>query len=205
MLRSIRPVGLSLATVGVLVACTTGQVGGLPPSASPESPFPTVSATSGTAVASSVVQSASAAQVPSTCGITKSTRSFVPPPEYPAPARPPDSYDADWFGDAHLWTMVRHGGEVWFDLPRGPDGLVQKTFWWSTDFDANREPQPAITVTGRQIDGSGAFRAPTPGTNAHADFGSAMLAGIDVPATGCWEITATYKQVTLSYVVWVDS
>jgi hypothetical protein len=205
MLRSIRPVGLSLATVGVLVACTTGQVGGLPPFASSESLIPTPSATSRAAVASSVIELAPTHQVPSTCGITKPTLSFAPPADYPAPARPPDSYDAEWFGDAHLWTMVRHDGEAWFDLPRGPDGLVQKTFWWSTNFDANRESQPAISVTGRQLDGSDAFSAPVPGTNAQADFGSAMLVGIDIPAPGCWQITASYKNATLSYVVWVDS
>jgi hypothetical protein len=203
MLRSTRPVALSLATVAVLVACGTGQPAGPPPSASPESPVPITSATSSTPVASSVASVP--AEMPSTCAITKPTRSFVPPPEYAAPARPPDAYDAEWFGDAHLWTMVRRGGEVWFDLPRGPNGLVQKTFWWSTDFDANRESQPAISVTGRQLDGSGALRAPAPGTNAQADFGSAMLAGIDIPSTGCWEITATYKGATLAYVVWVDN
>ena len=201
MLRSVRPVSLSLATAAVLMACGTGQAA-VPPSASAVGAVPITSATSSTPVASSVVASVPA-EVPLTCAITKPTLSFVPPPEYAAPARPPDAYDAEWFGDAHLWTMVRRGGEVWFDLPRGPDGLVQKTFWWSTNFDASRESQPAISVTGRQLDGSGVFSAPAPGTNAQADFGSSMLAGIDIPSTGCWEITATYKGATLAYVVWV--
>jgi hypothetical protein len=99
--------------------------------------------------------------------------------------------------------MLRHGGEVWFDLPRGADGLGQKTFWWSADFDVVNEPQPTISVTGRQLDGFGRFASPAPGTNAGADFGSAMLIGVGVPTAGCWEITATYKRATLSYVAWV--
>jgi hypothetical protein len=100
--------------------------------------------------------------------------------------------------------MLSHGGEVWSNLPRGDDGLGQKTFWWSADFDVNHEPRPAITVTGQQLDGSGRFVSPAPGTNAGADFGSAMLVGVGVPMAGCWEITATYRRATLSYVAWVD-
>jgi hypothetical protein len=54
---------------------------------------------------------------------------------------------------------------------------------------------------GQQLDGSGVFTAGSPGTNAGADFGMAMLVGFDVPAPGCWRITATYREATLSYVV----
>jgi hypothetical protein len=100
--------------------------------------------------------------------------------------------------------MLSRGGEIWIGLPRATDGsLGQKTFWWSADFDVNHEPRPAIRVTGRQLDGPGRFSMPGPGTNAQADFGSAMLSGIDIPGTGCWKITATYRQASLSYVVWV--
>jgi hypothetical protein len=99
--------------------------------------------------------------------------------------------------------MLRHDGEVWTDLPLGADGLGQKTFWWSADFDVNHELQPAIGVMGRRLDGPGRFAAPAPGTNAQADFGSAMLQGIGIPTSGCWRITATYRRASLSYVVWV--
>jgi hypothetical protein len=100
--------------------------------------------------------------------------------------------------------MLHHSGEVWIGLPRRSDGhLTQKTFWWSADFDVNHELQPAITVSGQQLDGEGQFVTPAPGTNAQADFGSAMLTGIDIPTPGCWEITAAYRRATLSYVAWV--
>jgi hypothetical protein len=102
--------------------------------------------------------------------------------------------------------MLHEGGEVWIGLPRGSDGhLTQKTFWWSADFDVNHEPLPAITVSGQRIDGPGRFVTPAPGTNAQADFGSAMLTAIEIPAVGCWRITATYRQATLSYVAWAGA
>jgi hypothetical protein len=150
------------------------------------------------------IPAATPPHVPSTCHVTKPTHPFVPPAGYAAPARLPAYYDAEWYGTARLWTILRHDGEVWYGLPHAADGLVQKTFWWSADFDVNHEPQPAISVTGRQLDGPGRFSSPAPGTNAQADFGSAMLIGVDVPTTGCWQITATYRHATLSFVAWVS-
>jgi hypothetical protein len=100
--------------------------------------------------------------------------------------------------------MVPSGGAVWDALPRNPTGLGQKTFWWSADFKVGREPQPAIRVTGLQLDGSGWFATAGPGTNAAADFGSAMLVGVDIPTGGCWQITATYRQASLSFIAWVS-
>jgi len=147
---------------------------------------------------------ATPAKVPSSCHLTKPTDPFVPLAEYRAPARPPAYYDAEWYGTARLWTMLRRGGEVWYGLPLGADGFGQKTFWWSADFDVNHEEQPAISVTGRQLDGSSRFTSPAPGTNAGADFGSAMLIGVSVPTSGCWEITASYQHASLSFVAWVS-
>jgi len=66
-----------------------------------------------------------------------------------------------------------------------------------------RHFEPTIIVTGRRLDGPGAFTF-GPGTNASADFGTAMLVGIDIPSYGCWELTARYRLATLSYVVAVN-
>jgi hypothetical protein len=204
-IRPIRALAVSVLVVAVLVACvaapTPGANGSLPPPGSGSLPIRPATPTS---VASPSGRTAIPHLVPSTCHLTKPTHPFVPLAEYHAPARPPAYYDAEWYGTGRLWTILRHGGEAWFDLPRGADGLGQKTFWWSADFDVNHEPQPAISVTGRQLDGSGRFVSLAPGTNAGADFGSAMLIGVGVPTTGCWEITATYKHATLSYVAWVS-
>jgi len=205
VIRLIRAVAVSVLAVAVLIGCVAGPAPGAQGSMSPpwSGSLNTPPATP-TSTASPSVIAATSAHVPSTCHVTKPTHPFVPPAEYDAPPRPPAYYDSEWYGTKRLWTMLRHGGEVWYHLPRGADGFGQKTFWWSADFDVNHEPQPNITVAGRQLDGSGSFISLLPGTNAGADFGSAMLAGVGVPMAGCWEITATYRHATLSYVAWVS-
>ena len=100
--------------------------------------------------------------------------------------------------------MVDRSGEVWQHLPKDGRALGQKTFWWSSDWDVNHELEPAIEITGRRLDGPGSFRVGPPGTNAQADFGVAMLQGVEIPSRGCWEITAGYRSATLSIVVWVE-
>ena len=100
--------------------------------------------------------------------------------------------------------MLRFEGEIWTGLPRGPSGgYGQKTFWWSARWPWREELMPVITVTGHRLDGPGSFQAGPPGTNAGADFGMAMLIGVEIPSTGCWEITGSYRGARLSYVVWV--
>jgi hypothetical protein len=135
------------------------------------------------------------------CAITRPNPAFVAPSPYPA--APPPLYESDWFGSEALWTMIDRDGEVWSDLPQGPDGLTQKTFWWSVEWPGMRdEPEPAITVVGTRLDGPGSFTS-GPGTNASADFGEAMLVGVEIPTAGCWQITASYGDAVLSYVVWI--
>lgn len=91
---------------------------------------------------------------------------------------------------------------TWYHLPHDATGYSQKVFWWRKGYDAVAEPKPLLTVTGRQLDGTASLQS-SDATNAMADFGSAMLAGVDVPTLGCWEITGHYKGHDLSFVVWV--
>jgi hypothetical protein len=98
--------------------------------------------------------------------------------------------------------MLDLDGETWAHLPMASPGLGQKTFWWSTDWVPEANPEPDITVVGTQLDGPGAFTV-GPGTNASADFGTAMLVGVAVPNPGCWRVTATYLDASLSIVVLV--
>ena len=134
------------------------------------------------------------------CAVTRPIPVFVPPsPFLPSP---PAYYQSDWFGSAALWTMINHEGEIWkqSSLPHNSEGLTQKTFWWTADWPAGAEPEPAITVVGTRLDGTGTF-ASSPGTNASADFGTAMLVGVDFPSPGCWQLTGRYRDAVLSYVV----
>ncbi len=136
------------------------------------------------------------------CNVTRPIPPFVPPPPYLA--APPPNYGTEWFGTRALWKMLDPDGEVWrqSSLPHGPAGLTQKTFWWSADWSPDAEPEPAIMVVGTRLDGPGEFTF-GPGTNASADFGTAMLVGIDFPTPGCWQLTGRYRDAELSYVVWI--
>ena len=194
---------LALAAVVVGRIAPTGSAGGLAGT--------NASATAGPSVSPATVASPSlafAANRP----LGKTTTAVVcdptrPEPVFraprPAPAAPPAYYKSSWYGSAHLWTMLDTKGETWRHLPQSAAGLAQKTFWWSSDWAPRAEPEPAITVTGRRLDGPGSFSF-GPGTNATADFGTAILVGIDVPTTGCWEITGRYRTSTMSFIVSVE-
>ena len=137
---------------------------------------------------------------PAGCAVTRPAPPFVPPRPYLS--APPDLYASDWFGSSGLWTMLDRDGEVWAqgDLPHDADGFSQKTFWWSAAWTPGAEPEPAITVAGTRLDGAGTFEV-SGGTNASADFGTAMLVGVVFPTAGCWQVTGRYRDATLSYVV----
>ncbi len=127
---------------------------------------------------------------------------FTPPEPWPAAAP-----NGAWHGTPALWTELPADGPHWFDLPASPDGgLVQKTFWWSEAFAAAEEPQPALTVTARRLDGDAPVVAESEATNgSRSDTGAFMLSGIELPGAGCWEITGSYRGAALSYVVLVTA
>ena len=135
--------------------------------------------------------------------MTRPDPAFAAPSPYPSQ---PFAGRKVWYGSAALWTFLEANGEVWSGLPRGSRGLTQKTFWFSTQWlGTTREPIPTITVSGRRLDGPGAFTS-GPGTNASSsDFGDAMLVGVEVPTAGCWQVTGHYGDAALSYIVWIPS
>jgi hypothetical protein len=176
-------------------------------------PWPLVAALSLVAIAAimiaasqlrAVAPGVGAASPPAVCVPTKPSRPFVPPAGYLSV--PPNSPQFAWFGSADLWTILNADGETWSGSPAARDNVAipQKTFWWSSRWSPDAEPMPAITVSGQRLDGDGSFSY-GPGTNASADFGTAMLVGIDVPGPGCWRLTATYRDSSLSYTVLVTA
>ncbi|MFV2000985.1 MAG: hypothetical protein ACC654_11540 [Acidimicrobiia bacterium] len=111
---------------------------------------------------------------------------------------PPDGYPSTpvsgvWYGSEGLWTVIEEDG---ISSPR-------MTVLWSINFPGGQEEeQPEVDVTWTRIDivgepisnGGEATNAYTPGDG---DF---MIAGLDPNEPGCWQVTATYKGATLSYV-----
>ena len=142
---------------------------------------------------------------PATCPLTRpGQQTFSAPAPYPA--TPPALYDALWYGTDALWTMVAAEGEIWAGLPYD-GGFSEKTFWWRAGYEAQAEPQPAITVTGKRLDKPGpTFEAGGPGTHGiRTDIGDFMLVGVSIPTPGCWELTGHYDGAELSYVIWVTA
>jgi hypothetical protein len=65
------------------------------------------------------------------------------------------------------------------------------------------EPNPNLSVTGKRLDAPALPLLASSATNARADFGEAMLVGVEIPTPGCWEITGQYNGYELSFVVWI--
>jgi hypothetical protein len=137
------------------------------------------------------------------CPVTKPPSiSFIPPSPYPTEL-PAGSF---WFGTENLWTILPMDG-TWKGLLhyRPADSAFRnKLFWWHEGYDWRAETAPNLTVTGRRLDAP----APPLATDEHADAGwtndenhAFMVAGIFIPAIGCWQITGDYKGQRLTFVV----
>ena len=143
---------------------------------------------------------------PASCPVTVAApMPFLPPPPYELEA----DTKAFWIGTDKLWTVLRKTG-VWYWAPHEPghenevQPLTMKTFWGSVDFDWKTEYPPLLKVTGRRLDGDAPPLLTLRATNAFPGPAAAMLVGVYVPTSGCWEITGEYKGEKLSFVVWLE-
>ena len=116
---------------------------------------------------------------------------------FPAPDPWPTEYPHDgmvWYGTDDLWTA----------LPVDGDYGLRKSVWWSANFGGGvTESEPEVWVTWTRLDTKEPVTVDNDGdaTNAHTPGeGWFMIAGGDPGERGCWEVTATYKGATLSYV-----
>lgn len=194
----------SLFLILILTGCAATNAG------SPQ--IKSVAGTSAPASFAEQVNSANASKVqevphdpPARCSITQAPDvPFVPPAPY-LPT-PPERYENQfWYGTPELWTMLG-ADATWYALPQDKNGYSQKVFWWSQSFDTKVDPFPAFTVILERLDASAPSApivAAEQATNASADFGTAMLTGVEIPSTGCWKVTGQYGEAELSFVVWV--
>lgn len=116
---------------------------------------------------------------------------------FPAPDLWPHEYPHEgtvWYGSEELWTALAvdgdHGG--------------RKSVWWSVNFPGGIvEEQPDVSVTWTRLDTDETAVIDNGGKATNAFTGAEgwfMIAGIDPNQAGCWEVEATYKGATLSYV-----
>lgn len=135
------------------------------------------------------------AELPATCPLTTQPQQpFTPPAPYPPNAPYAGQF---WYGTEALWTMLPADGR-WDQLAHG-----EKVWWWRAGYDGTEEPQPELQVTARRLDGKARVaQSGPPATNGyHRDFHWAMLTGLEVAGSGCWEITGRYQGEELTFVV----
>jgi hypothetical protein len=125
---------------------------------------------------------------PFRCPVTVPTEPLVVPAAYSA-----EPSFGVWYGTPDLWTVLSTDGSY---VPR-------KGVFWSANFGGGTvEERPDLAVTWTRLDiDAPAHTHGSPGTNAYTpEEGWFMMAGIDPPEPGCWEVTATYKGASLTYV-----
>jgi hypothetical protein len=140
---------------------------------------------------------------PKTCPVTRGAdHPYVPPAPYSAKASPGQF----WFGTDSLWTALPVTG-TWSGLPHytpSDPTFRQKLFFRRQVYDWHTELEPRLTVTGKRLDSP----AP-PLLSDQANNGwvkpeqTFMVIGINFPTLGCWEITGSYREDKLTFVVWV--
>jgi hypothetical protein len=131
------------------------------------------------------------------CAVTAaSNHPFIPPPPYDKHLAPPDF----WLGTPSLWTII-HPGTWKLGANNGA-----KLPYWRQGFDAEKERDPRLIVVARRLDGPAPLVWSAWANSANADntpAGMAMVTGFDIPMEGCWEISARYRDQTLTYTVLV--
>jgi hypothetical protein len=139
---------------------------------------------------------------PSTCPVTVPPRpGFVPPDPYP-----PELVTGVWYGTPELWTSLPPDGAVW-DVPVQPDGgVANKTLWWSENFStAEREDfsgNDDITISAVHLNGTAPKviqKGGVPSFNRITK--NFLLVPLGLPEPGCWEVTVSYQEADLSYVL----
>ena len=98
-----------------------------------------------------------------------------------------------WFGSEALAVRLPADGR-WKGM--GPSRNFADKFWvWRRGYDPRSENRPALTFAGVKLN------AGDPPERMHIDeatnaFGpgwSRMLAGMEFPSAGCWQVTANYR------------
>jgi len=132
--------------------------------------------------------------VPDGCPVTRpyKTGRFVPP----APYWTELDTGRFWFGTDKLWTALPLDG-IW------ERSNFTKLFWWRQSYDAHREPQPKLIVIGKRLDSPAPNLIEDRATNAFGPPRSAMLISVELPPTGCWQITGLYEDDELTFVAWI--
>jgi mono/diheme cytochrome c family protein len=145
--------------------------------------------------------------VPEVAGRESCPVTQPPSPAFEPPEGPGDLLREDplwfWVGSPALWTTLEADG-IWRDLPHHEHGYTQKRPFWSEGYHWREEQNPELVLTGRRLDGDEIMTGAGASNAYHPDYGSMIMTAFVLPAAGCWEITASYQDASLSFVVWVE-
>jgi hypothetical protein len=84
----------------------------------------------------------------------------------------------------------------------GPQHNYRDKLWlWKQGYDPLNEPTPDLTLEAVRLDGDASTFRIDGATNAWGDGWSAMLTGLEFPASGCWQVNAHYGKQLLTFVL----
>lgn len=107
-------------------------------------------------------------------------------------------YISRWVGTKALAARVPDRG-YWTGM--GSESRFRdKWWWWREGYSATDENYPDLNVTGRRLDGGEQVLEQPFVTNAMGKGWNMILVLMEFPAAGCWEVNATYKDQSLSFV-----
>ncbi len=135
------------------------------------------------------------------CAVTEAPSPvFTPPPPYEVSPGERDFY----LGSDDFWTILPNNG-VWEARHDQATYDRRKIVWFSKDYWWLSRQEDDLRVEARKLDGGGESVHVAWATNAFIPEHqtSAMMNSIEFPATGCWEITASWHSHQLKFVVWV--
>ena len=145
-----------------------------------------------------VIPTAVASNPAAACPVTVPNNN-IPSPDLLELFRFPSAEDGYFHGDGRLWVgwwwpkgVIRSHG-----LEFNPDGTLSvKTPWFRSPDAAGR-----LEITGRRLDGEAPpLRVDVP--DGYGDVGI-QVSGINYPTPGCWEVTGSVQDVSLTFVVFV--
>jgi hypothetical protein len=106
------------------------------------------------------------------------------------------------YGAPSLWALIPSAG-YWLGSPSTTGGIFLRTFWYSDRWSITDEPDPAISVSAGRLGGGESVTGGRAVNARSRELGTSMIVALDLPSGGCWQITGTYRDRSLSYVVWV--
>ncbi len=134
---------------------------------------------------------------PVSCQTTDTSISRVNVPGSSAPG-----FGRVWYGSEKLAVLISVDGH-WL-VQSAERNYFDKLWWWRKGYVWREETSPNLIVIARRLDGDAPDVRVDRTTNALvANDVSLMLNGLSFPTAGCWEVTGTYRETSLTFVTLV--